>query len=393
MKLIGAIAHGGGPTAVLNASLAGVCEAWNQLLADDSLWAARFGVQGILNDDFVDLSKVSLARMNASAEASGSVIGSSRKALTDQDYDTILQVFRKRDIRCFFYTGGNGSMETALRLSRAARERRYELQVLGIPKTIDNDLAVTDHSPGYPSAARFFIHAARDIGLDNRALPSPICILEVLGRNTGWIAAATALARFHQDDAPHLIYFPERRLSLDRIAADVEHVYRRIGRAVIAVCEGQLDDKGQPFGADVDRMDSTVHRLASNLGHTLALELTRKLGIRARAEKPGLLGRSCAPLASRVDREEARNCGHAAVKAAVAGVTNQMIILQRAQAGAYECHLGLTDFENVARIERSLPDKWISAESNDVAGDFQNFLAPLVDETAVFPETFSQRQD
>ena len=273
---------------------------------NDSLFGARFGVRGILKDDFVDLARGPRTADGTSAQASGSLIGSSRQSLTDEDYDTVLQVFRKRDIHCFFYTGGNGSMETALRVSRAASDRGYELQVIGIPKTIDNDLAVTDHTPGYPSAARFFIHAARDIGFDNRALPSPICILEVLGRNTGWIAAATALARFHDDDAPHLIYFPERRLSLDRIAADVERVYRRIGRVVIAVCEGQLDDKGQPFGADVDRADSTVHRLASNLGHTLAMELTRKLGIRARAEKPGLLGRSCAALASPVDRKEAR---------------------------------------------------------------------------------------
>jgi 6-phosphofructokinase len=160
--------------------------------------------------------------------------------------------------------------------------------VIGIPKTIDNDLAITDHTPGYPSAARFFIHAARDIGLDNRALPTPVCILETLGRNTGWITAATALARADADDAPHLIYFPERRVSLDRMAADVEGVYRRIGRVVIAVCEGQLDETGQPFGADVDRPESAVHRLSSNLGHTLANALARKTGLRARAEKPEL---------------------------------------------------------------------------------------------------------
>jgi 6-phosphofructokinase 1 len=281
-------------------------------------------------------------------------------------------------------------METALQLSRRARDRSYELQVIGIPKTIDNDLAVTDHTPGYPSAARFFIHAARDIGFDNGALPSPICILEVLGRNTGWIAAATTLARFHDDDAPHLIYFPERRLSLDRMAADVERVYRRIGRVVVVVCEGQLDDRGMPFGADVDRADSAVHRLASNLGHTLAQELTRKLGIRARAEKPGLLGRSCAPLASQVDRKEARDCGRAAVEAALAGVNGKMVTLHRVPKGPYQCEFNLTDLENVARIERQLPDEWISAEANNVAGGFHKYLAPLVERIEFFPETFNR---
>ncbi len=392
MKGNAAIAHGGGPTAVINASLFGVYQEWMQRCEGHHLFGAIYGVRGILNNEFVDLASHSEARMSASANAPGSIIGSSRQALRDEDYDSILQVFRKREIRCFFYTGGNGSMETALRISRAAKDRRYALQVIGIPKTIDNDLAVTDHTPGYPSAARFFIHAARDVGLDNRALPSPICVLEVLGRNTGWIAAATALARFHSDDAPHLIYFPERRLSLDRIAADVEGVYRRIGRVVIAVCEGQLDDQGQPFGADVDRADSAVHRLASNLGHTLAMELTRKLGLRARAEKPGLFGRSCAALASEVDRRESEMCGRAAVQAVLAGETAKMVTLQRTSASDYGCQCGLTDLSRVARFERPLPDEWISRDANDITGGFREYLTPLVGELESFPETLSPQR-
>ena len=150
---------------------------------------------GILENSFADLSAYSNECIQAFSRTPGSVIGSSRQSLKDKDYGTILRVFRERNVHTFFYTGGNGSMETALTLSHKARERGDDLQVIGIPKTIDNDLAVTDHTPGYASAARFFIHAARDIGLDNRALPSPVCILEVLGRNTGWIAAATSLAR------------------------------------------------------------------------------------------------------------------------------------------------------------------------------------------------------
>src|ERR1019366_6851213 len=193
---------------------------------------------------------------------------------------------------------------------------------------------------------------------------------------------------FDENDAPHLIYFPERRLSLDGIAADVERVYRRIGRVVIAVCEGQLDDKGQPFGADVDRPESAVHRLASNLGHTLAQELTRKLGIRARAEKPGLLGRSCGPLASQVDRKEAHGCGRAAVEAALAGVTDQMVTLHRVPKGPYKCEFDLTDLANVARIERPLPAEWISADSNNIAGGFHKYLTPLVGRVEVYPEMF-----
>jgi 6-phosphofructokinase 1 len=362
------IAHGGGPTAVLNASLAGVIDAWQ---GPAPLIGARFGIDGIVKEDFVPLETVQDLK-----DSPGSALGSSRRRLTDEDFARILEIFRRRGIHHFFYTGGNGSMDTALRLSQLDPD----LQVIGIPKTIDNDLAETDHTPGYPSAARFFIHAARDAGEDNRSLPSPICVLEVLGRNTGWIAAATSLARYYPDDAPHLIYFPEQPVTLDQIAADVERVYARLGRCFLVVCEGQVDPDGNPFGADVDRPDSEVHHLASNLGHTLARLLTEKLGIRARAEKPGLVGRSSAALASDVDREESYSCGQAAVAAMNAGETGKMVTLHRISNVPYLCETGLRDLSCVARIERPVPAQWITAESNNVAGHFRDYLKPLIGE-------------
>jgi 6-phosphofructokinase len=267
-------------------------------------------------------------------------------------------------VHTFFYTGGNGSMDTALRMAHCARGAHYDLQVIGIPKTIDNDLCVTDRTPGYASTARFFACAARDVGEDNRSLPAPVCVLETLGRNAGWIVAATSLARHAEDDAPHLIYFPERRLSLDRIAADVERVYRRLGRVVVAVCEGQLDDGGRPFGADVDRADSDVQRLASNLGHTLARLLSEKLGIRARAEKPGLLGRCCGEFVAPRDRQEAFACGRAAAVAAGAGESGVMVALRR------DSSTFLTPLETVASVERRLPADWIHPDGNDVLPAF-----------------------
>jgi len=247
------------------------------------------------------------------------------------------------------------------------------------PKTIDNDLSVTDHTPGYASTARFFAFAARDVGEDNRSLPAPVCVLETLGRNAGWIVAATSLARRRADDAPHLIYFPERRLSLDRIAADVERVYRRLGRVVMAVCEGQLDDRGQPFGADVDRAESDAQRLASNLGHTLARLLSGKLGIRARAGKPGLLGRCCGPFALPLDRREAYACGRAAAVAAAEGHSEVMVALRR------DSSTFLTPLETVARVERLLPAHWIHPDGNDVLPEFREYAAPLVGEVPGWP--------
>lgn len=366
------VAHGGGPTAVINASLAGLVAEHHR--RGGELYGARYGLAGLLRGDLVDLTALDPGLLQRIGEAPGSALGSSRLPLAGDDYARLLDAWRRADIHTFFYTGGNGSMDTALRIAQHARSARYELQVIGIPKTIDNDLQVTDHTPGYASTARFFACAARDVGEDNRSLPSPVCVLETLGRNAGWIVAATSLARRAADDAPHLIYFPERRLSLDRIAADVERVYRRLGRVVLAVCEGQLDDAGRPFGADVDRAASETQRLASNLGHTLARLLSEKLGIRARAEKPGLLGRCCGDYAVALDRRESYACGRAAAVAAAEGESGVMVALRR------DSSTFLTPLETVARPERVLPPEWIHPDGNDLMPAFREYAAPLVGE-------------
>jgi 6-phosphofructokinase 1 len=363
---------------VLNASVAGLVDACRGSF--DALYGARFGMDGLLADDMADLLSIEPENVQKAAATPGSVIGSSRRAIAERDFDRILDVFRKRDIRSFFYTGGNGSMDTALAISRHARDARYDLQVIGIPKTIDNDLLLTDHSPGYASTAYFFACAARDGGVDNRSLPSPVCVIETLGRNTGWVVAATALARSNPDDAPHLIYFPERKVSLERIAADVEAVYRRLGRVVLAVCEGQPDEKGQAFGADLDRPESAVHRLASDLGHTLAKRIAEKTGLRARAEKPGLIGRSCGPFAREVDRAEAYECGRAASRALLAGESEVMVAIRRDSDSPYRSSTFLAPLGDVARLERFLPHAWIAESGTDVTAGFLRYARPLVGE-------------
>jgi ATP-dependent phosphofructokinase / diphosphate-dependent phosphofructokinase len=372
------IAHGGGPTSVINASLAGLVAESRKRQSFKKLYGARFGVRGILEESFTDLLDRDQELMERVSQCPGSALGSSRLKLSDNDHERILEIFRRNDIRCFFYTGGNGSMGTALRIANDARTRGYDLQVIGIPKTIDNDLCETDHTPGYPSTAHFFAMAARDVGEDNRSLPPPITVLEVLGRNAGWVAAATALARAHEDDAPHLIYFPERPVSLEQISAHTEQVYRRLGRVVIAVCEGQLDEKGAPFGADVDRPGSAAHRLASNLGHTLARLLSAKLNLRARSEKPGLFGRCCGPFASELDRAEARECGRAAAQASETGETGVMIAIRRESASPYRSTTSSTPLGSVAGRERLIPEHWINEVGNNVTSDFIDYVSPLV---------------
>jgi 6-phosphofructokinase 1 len=369
------VVHSGGPTAVINASLLGIIEEARRHPGISSLRGARFGIEGVLSENWVDLFALAPERLAAIGDATASALGTSRRALTPLDIERVLDICRARGIRFFFYTGGNGSMATAHDIASLARTAGQALAVIGVPKTIDNDLFGTDHAPGYGSAARFFACAARDIGADNRALPAQVQFVEVLGRHGGWIAAATTLARRRPDDAPHLIYVPERALSLDRLFEDVRRVYDRLGCCTVVVCEGQLDDRGEPFGADV-RMSSRGP-LATNLGHRLAKLVTEHMGLKARGEKPGLLGRSSVELRSDVDWREARVCGEAAVRAAVDGASDVMVGLVRQPGPAYGISTTLTPLADVAAGQHHFPLEWIGADGHSIHPDFLAYAAPL----------------
>jgi 6-phosphofructokinase 1 len=276
-------------------------------------------------------------------------------------------------------------MDTALRFHQLAASGGHELNVIGIPKTIDNDLVNTDHTPGYGSCARFFAHAVRDIGSDNRALPSPVCIVETLGRNVGWVVAGCAHARRHEDDPPHLLYFPEGGISAGQLCADVEGVYRRLGRCVIAVCEGQTDERGEWFGADLITLPGARDALPANMGHVLARLIWSRTGLRARAEKPGLLGRSCQALASEVDRAESFRCGEAALQAAIGGESGKMVSIQRVPGKDYQVAMELTHLESVARIERRFPSEWMNDARNDVRPEYLTWSRPIIGEIGAHP--------
>lgn len=372
------IAHSGGPTAVLNASLLGVAEEAARHRSIGTLYGARFGISGILAEDFIDLSQVPEAKLQHIAQTPSSALGTSRREIVPVDLERVLNVLRKHSIRYFFYNGGNGSMGTAMQLAAAARDAGYQLQVIGIPKTIDNDLLETDHTPGYASTARFFACALRDIDADNRALPGQVEIVEVLGRNAGWLVAATSLARSGPEDGPHLIYFPEERLPLTNLLSDIELVYRRLNRCVVAVCEGQLDEHGEPFGADV--RSGSRGSLAMNLGHRLALLVSQHLNLRARSEKPGLLGRCSSTSVSENDWNEARLCGRAAVTAAMNGTSGQMITLEREPGPPYSIHTSLVELKRVAFQERTFPREWRQPDMLADQGSFAEWAMPLIGE-------------
>ncbi len=365
--------HSGGPTPVINASLAGVVEETRRRKQISALYGAPFGVEGVLRGRYIDLLAQSEETLAAIAAQPASALGTSRRELSDGGMERFLAELRSRGIGCLFYTGGNGSMGIAAQIASAAGD---SLQVIGIPKTIDNDLLETDHTPGYATTARFFACAVRDIGADNRALPGQVEFVEVLGRNAGWLVAATCLARQEPDDPPHLIYFPEQRLALEQLLDDIDAVFRRLGRCVVAVCEGQLDDRGEAFGAD-ERAGSRG-KLAMNLAHRLAMITGERLKRKARSEKPGLLGRSFWGSEPALDREEARLCGAAAVRAACEGRSGVMVTLLRQPGPVYAIRPGLAPLEKVAFHERLLPPEYRNPAGNDVVAAFRDYVVPLV---------------
>jgi ATP-dependent phosphofructokinase / diphosphate-dependent phosphofructokinase len=368
------VVHGGGPSAVLNASLVGIVDASRASTKIRRLFGARFGAHGLLQNDWIDLGSIEPGMLERIRRAPGSVLGSSRRIFDRTHVAPVLERCQKQGIGTVFFTGGNGSMKTALLLHGTGA-----VTVIGVPKTVDNDLVGTDYCPGFGSAARFYAQAVRDIGADNRALPSPVTIVEVIGRNAGWVVGATALARSREDDAPHLIYFPECPPTLDRICRDVEQVYRKLGRVVVAVCEGLRDPDGNPFGADLDRAGNRQHELASNLGHSLARAVSAMTGLRVRSERPGLLGRSCSFAVSEADAQASYRCGYDAVLAVERGESGVMIGLKSTGDTVP------VPLQTVAGHERSVPREWITPPGNDASSELIRYIAPLAGPIEALP--------
>lgn len=389
-RRVALLAHSGGPTPVINASLYGVVGEARLHHEITDLWGVRFGVPGILNEDFVDLLAQPEPLLHRIAQSSASALGGSRYEVSDPDLQRVLQVFRRHEVAYFFYTGGNGSMGTARQLQEAADLENLPVKIIGIPKTIDNDLLMTDHTPGYASTARFFAHAVQDIGADNRSLPNQVEIVEVLGRNVGWIAAAATLGKNSPDEAPHLTYLPERRLPLQKLLDDVSGVFQRLRRCVVVVCEGQLDENGEPFGADV--RSGSRGSLAQNLGHRLAVLIAKRTGLRTRSEKPGLLGRATSAYISQTDWDEARLCGRQAVQLATGDRSGVMVTLQRIPGPEYSVTLGEASLGEVAFRERLFPSEWINSDGTGVLEDYRRYAAPLVGPIYSHPELVATQQ-
>ena len=377
------VAQSGGPTAVINASLAGVVQ--QGLKYDDTItgvYGALHGILGVLNEELLDFGKEKSEMVDLLRRTPSSALGSCRHKLSPEDYERILEVFQAHDIRYFFYIGGNDSMDTAHRVGQLAADAGYEMRCMGVPKTIDNDLGYTDHTPGYGSVARWIASSVRDAGLDTEAIGAvdKVKVIEIMGRNAGWITAASALARDHVDAAPHLIYLPERPISMEKVFEDVQKVYDRIGHCVIAICEGAKGPDGEPLSASGSAIDVDAfgHKQMGGVADFLCKQIAANLGLKARFDKPGTIQRMSAALASRVDQKEAYAVGQMAVRHAVDGVSDKMVTLVRESNDPYKWSTGLADLELVANAEKLIPDEFIAEDANDVTAAFLEYARPLI---------------
>lgn len=375
------VGQSGGPTAVINNSLVGVI---HQAMASEQIegiWGMAHGIQGMLHEEFYDLRRETPLTLDILRNTPASALGTVRYKVKEEDYARLVEVMKKYNVRYFFYIGGNDSMDTTHKIDAVAKSVGYELYCIGVPKTIDNDLVLTDHCPGYGSAARFVASAIRNTAFDTEAMgdSGPIKLMEIMGRNAGWLTAAAALARAHEEDAPHLLYFPERPVSEEKLAADVERVYKRYGYCVVGVSEGLRNENGEDFGtAGPGDIDAFGHRAKLGVVEAVAEVIRKHIGIRARFDKPGYLQRSFAELQSPVDRDEAYQAGGEAVRAALRGETGKMVAFVRQPGPVYTVDMTLVPLEQVANRERHLPDEYINAEGNGVTPAFLDYARPLI---------------
>lgn len=378
------IIHGGGPTCVLNASTYGVIrEAQKHPEKIDGVFGCMGGVGGLLNRNFRRLDSLAQEKLERLKYTPGTVIGSSRYPLAADDYARLADVLQEEGFGYVLMSGGNGTMDTCGRLHRACAPKG--ILAGGVPKTIDNDISVTDHSPGFGSAARYIAGAVRAIGEDVKSLPIHVCIVEAMGRNAGWIAAASALARKDSGDAPHLIYLPERPFDEEAFLRDVKALHERQGGVVVVVSEGLKNRDGQPIVPPLFQTGRAVYY--GDVSAYLAELVIRRLGVKARSEKPGLLGRAQTEMQSFVDRNEAVEAGAEAVRVLLDGQSGFMTGFKRVSTEPYRVRLIRIPLEDVTLAERTLPPEYIAPSGHDVTNAFLSWAHPLLGDD--FPEYFS----
>ena len=381
------LAQSGGPTAVINSSACGVIQELIKSGKVGKVIGATNGILGVLKEDLFDASAEKPETIEALKRTPAAAMGSCRYKLKSldksrADYERILAVFKAHNIHYFFYAGGNDSMDTADKINKLAADTGYELICVGIPKTVDNDLACTDHCPGYGSVAKYVATSAMNAGRDTDAIyTSDTCsILEVMGRNAGWIAAATGLAHRTEEDAPHLIYMPEVPFTFEQLVKDVSEVYEKLGRVFIVAGEGLKDEKGEYVTAEKSTLatDSFGHAQLGGVAEMLKAVIEKEVGIKTRFNKLGTNQRSAMHFASLTDVKEAYMCGKMAVKVAFKGISGKMVTLIREKGKQYKSTTGLADLSDVANGEKKVPRNYINEQANGVTKAMLDYVRPLV---------------
>jgi len=388
------VAQGGGPTAVINQSLVGAVLESRKFRNVSLVYGALHGVRGIVNEDFVDLTQETTHNLEMVAETPSSALGSTRDKPDLKYCRDIFKVLQAHEIRYFFYIGGNDSSDTVRIVAEEARKAAHPIRCVHIPKTIDNDLVLNDHTPGFPSAARFVVQAFLGANLDNRSLPG-VYIGVVMGRHAGFLTAASALGKKFPDDGPHMIYLPERTFRMDDFLADVKRATARFGRCVVAVSEGVHDETGTPivtrFAKQLERDAHGNVQLSGTgaLADLLCDQVREKLGIsRVRGDTFGYLQRSFIGCVSDVDQREAREVGEKAVQYAIWGEEDGSVAIER--TGYYSVDYRLLPLEAVAGKTRTMAEEFVTESGTDVTDAFRLYLRPLLGRS--MPDAYRLRQ-
>ena len=379
------IGQSGGPTSVINTSVLGAIETALDCPSITRVLGAAHGIKGVLDDQLLDIDKEDREELKLLRYTPSSALGSCRYKLADPDvddtdYKRILEIFKKYDVRYFFYNGGNDSMDTCNKISKYMMKVGYECRVMGVPKTIDNDLYGTDHCPGFASAAKYIATSCMEVYKDARVYDTGmVVIMEIMGRHAGWLTAAAALADY-AGAGPDLIYLPEVDFDMDKFLADVKRVYNEKGNCMVAVSEGiHYADGSFVSEAKTSATDGFGHAQLGGLAALLADRVKKETGAKVRGIELSLLQRCAAHLASKTDYEESFMAGKAAVENAVAGLTDKMVGFEcTREGGKYVCQTKLFDLKDVANTEKKLPLEWINADHNGITQGFIDYCLPLI---------------
>ncbi len=378
------IGQSGGPTSVINASALGVIRTALDTDCITQVLGAAHGIKGVLDDKLYDMGKEDAAELDLLRYTPSSALGSCRYKLADPDvddtdYKRILEIFQKHNVRYFFYNGGNDSMDTCNKISKYMQKMGYECRVMGVPKTIDNDLNGTDHCPGFASAAKFIATSCMEVWQDAHVYDTGmVSIVEIMGRHAGWLAGSAALATW-AGFGPDLIYLPETDFDMDKFIADVKRIYDATGKCMVAVSEGiHYADGTFVSEAKTSATDGFGHAQLGGLAAMLAEIVKEKTGAKVRGIELSLLQRCGSHVGSKTDVDEAFMAGKAAVEAAVSGVTDKMVAFDCTRDGGYQCKTVLQPLDIVANIEKKVPRAWINAEGNGIEQPFIDYVLPLI---------------